>query len=136
MSGLTGKLGKYQNEVPSLSSVDFGRYENIFKVYTEPTDGKQFYFYNILNKIEFPKNLDSDFFDLHTVNGRLPLTTVSHQLYNTMHNWWILYLINLDVLRNKFYVDGGVQLKFIKPPYLGVIFREITNSTVFGNRHF
>ena len=53
MSGLTGKLGKYQNEVPSLSSVDFGRYENIFKVYTEPTDGKQFYFYNILNKIEF-----------------------------------------------------------------------------------
>ena len=110
--------------------------ENLFKVYTEPTDGKQFYFYNILNKIEFPKNLDSDFFDLHTVKGRLPLTTVSHHIYDTMHNWWILYLINLDVLRNKFYVDGGTQLKFIKPPYLGVIFREMTNSTVFGNRHF
>jgi hypothetical protein len=57
---LTGKLGKYQNEITALSAVDLGRYENIFKVYTEPTNGKQFYFYNILNKIEFPKNLDSE----------------------------------------------------------------------------
>ena len=59
---LTGKLGQYQNEITALSAVDLGRYENIFKVYTEPTNGKQFYFYNILNKIEFPKNLDSDYF--------------------------------------------------------------------------
>ena len=71
---LTGKLGEYQNNVLSLSAVDFTRYENIFKVYTEPTNGKEFYFYNILNKIEFPQNLNSDFFELHTVTGRLPLT--------------------------------------------------------------
>tara|TARA_R100001163_G_C5047028_1_gene184237 strand:- start:550 stop:957 length:408 start_codon:yes stop_codon:yes gene_type:complete len=133
---LTGKLGEYQNNVLSLSAVDFTRYENIFKVYTEPTNGKEFYFYNILNKIEFPQNLNSDFFELHTVTGRLPLTTVSHHLYDTIHNWWILYLTNLNVLRNKFFVEGGTQLKFIKPEYLGFVFNQMTRSTVFGNRHY
>ncbi len=133
---LTGKLGEYQNNVLSLSAVDFTRYENIFKVYTEPTNGKEFYFYNILNKIEFPQNLNSDFFELHTVTGRMPLTTVSYHLYDTMHNWWILYLTNLNVLRNKFFVEGGTQLKFIKPEYLAFVFNQMTRSTVFGNRHY
>ena len=119
---LTGKLGEYQN--------------NVFKVYTEKNNGKEFYFYNILNKIEFPQNLNSDFFELHTVTGRLPLTTVSYHLYDTMHNWWILYLTNLNVLRNKFFVEGGTQLKFIKPEYLGFVFNQMTRSTVFGNRHY
>ncbi len=134
---LIGKLGKYQNQITSLSGVPLGMYENIFKVYTqaaEDTD-KQFYFYNILNKIDFPTNLDSEFFGLHKVTGRLPLTTVSYHIYDNISLWWILYLNNLDVLRNKFYVDGGVQLKFIKPEFLAFIYTEMTNSTVFGNRH-
>ena len=133
---LTGKLGKYQNEVTTLSAMKLGMYENIFKVYTQPTSDKQFYFYNILNKIDFPENLDSNSFGLHTVKGRLPLTTVSYHIYDDINLWWILYLNNLTALRNKFYVDGGVQLKFIKPEFLGFIYAEMTNSTVFGNRHF
>tara|TARA_R110001583_G_scaffold57174_1_gene171684 strand:- start:9980 stop:10387 length:408 start_codon:yes stop_codon:yes gene_type:complete len=133
---LTGKLGKYQNEITALSAVNLGRYENIFKVYTEPANGKQFYFYNILNKIEFPKNLDSEYFGLHTVTGRLPLTTVSHEIYGNIHQWWVIYLNNIDILKNKFYVDAGVQLKFIKPSYLGFIYREMTNATIFGNQHY
>tara|TARA_R110002110_G_scaffold79911_4_gene208553 strand:- start:44 stop:457 length:414 start_codon:yes stop_codon:yes gene_type:complete len=135
---LTGKLGKYQNEVLSLSALDLGMYENIFKVYTQAANDtdKQFYFYNILNKIQFPENLGSNFFDLHTVTGRLPLTTVSYHIYDNINLWWVIYLNNLEILRNKFYVDGGVQLKFIKPEFLGFIYTEMTNSTVFGNRHF
>ena len=133
---LTGKLGKYRTEVTNLSGAEFDRYENIFKLYTQPTNGKEFYFYNILNKIEFPENMNSQFFDLHIVKSRIPLTTVSYDLYETMHNWWILYLINKQVLKNQFYVKGGTQLKFIKPEYLPAIFTEMTNSTIFGNRHF
>jgi hypothetical protein len=135
---LTGELGKYQNEITSLSALPLAMYERIFKVYTQAANDtdKQFYFYNILNKIQFPTNLDSNFFGLYDVLGRLPLTTVSYRIYDNIHLWWILYLNNLDVLRNKFYVDGGVQLKFIKPELLGVIYTEMTNSTVFGNRHF
>ena len=30
---LTGKLGKYQNQVTALSGAKFERYENIFKVF-------------------------------------------------------------------------------------------------------
>ena len=135
---LTGNLGEYQNEIISLSAVKLGNYENIFKVYTqaaEDTD-KQFYFYNILNKIEFPTNLDSNYFGLHDVKGRLPLTTVSYHIYDKISLWWILYLNNREVLKNQFYVNGGVQLKFIKPDFLGFVYAEMTKSTVFGNRHF
>ena len=133
---LTGKLGKYQNQVTALSGAKFERYENIFKVYTQPTNGKQFYFFNLLNKIEFPTNMNSDFFDLYTVEGRQPLTTVSYHLYETMHNWWMLYLANKDILNHPFYLDGGTQIKYVKPEFTGFIFNEMTNATVFGNRHF
>ena len=37
---LTGKLGKYRTEVTNLSGAEFDRYENIFKLYTQPTNGK------------------------------------------------------------------------------------------------
>ena len=133
---LTGKFGKYQNEVTSLSALSMGDYANIFKIYTQPTNGKQFYFYNILNKIEFPTNLDSNFFDLYDAKGRLPLTTVSYHVYDKINHWWVIYLNNIEILRNKFYVNGGVQLKVIKPEFLGFIYKEMINSTVFGNRHF
>ena len=62
MKSITGKLGRYQDDVPALSSLDITDYERIFKVHTASTDGKQFYFYNILDKIEFPENIDSDIF--------------------------------------------------------------------------
>jgi len=133
---LTGKLGQYNTEIDSLSGVEYNRYENIFKVYTQQTDGKEFYFYNILNKVEFPKNMNSTYFDLHTVKARTPLTTVSYELYETIHNWWIIYLNNKDILKNQFYVEGGTQLKFIRPEFLPFIFNELTNSTIFGNRHY
>lgn len=133
---LTGKLGKYQNQVTALSGSNFERYENIFKVYTQPTNGKQFYFFNILNKIELPTNMNSEFFDLFIVPGRMPLTTVSHELYENIHNWWVIYLANREILKHQFYIEGGTQIKYIKPEYLGFIYTEMTNATVFGNRHF
>ena len=55
---LTGKTGEYQDNIEVLPDVPLSRYERIFRVYTEGKDGKQFYFYNLLNKIEFPTNLD------------------------------------------------------------------------------
>ena len=59
---LTGKLGEYLNDLlpgtAGLSALPMARYERIFKLHTAaPTlpiaNDKQFYFYNILNKLEF-----------------------------------------------------------------------------------
>ena len=54
---LTGKTGQYQDQVNALPSLPLNRYERIFKLFTQPINGKEFYFYNILNKMEFPDNI-------------------------------------------------------------------------------
>jgi len=133
---LTGTTGKYQDDIEELESLPLTRYERIFRIYTEGKNGKQFYFYNILNKIEFPDNIDPMLLDLYTVKSREPLTTTSHTLYGDIESWWMIYLLNKPLLKNKFYAEGGMQLKYIKKTKRGIIYQQITDTTAFSNRHF
>ena len=136
MKSITGKLGKYQDNVPALSSLDIVDYERIFKVHTASNNGKQFYFYNILDKIEFPENIDSDILGLYTAKSNEPLTTTSYRLYDDIRSWWIIYLLNKNVLKTQFFVKGGQQLKYILPEFRSFIYSQITTTTVFDNQHF
>ena len=104
---LTGTTGKYQDDIEELESLPLTRYERIFRIYTEGKNGKQFYFYNILNKIEFPDNIDPMLLDLYTVQAKEPLTTTSHTLYGDIESWWMIYLLNKPLLKNKFYTKGS-----------------------------
>ena len=137
---LTGKLGQYQNEVTvtSLSALPLGMYERIFKVYTQAADDtdKQFYFYNILNKIEFPENLQADLLDLYTAKSNEPLTTASFNIYGDIDSWWLIYLVNKKTIGKSFFLKGGTQVSFIKPEFRTLVYNNITESTVFDNRHF
>jgi len=136
---LTGKLGKYQNTIPrsaGLSGLPITRYERLFKIYTQPNNNKQFYFYNILNKLEFPTNIESSLLSSFTVGSRTPLTTVSYNLYKDIDSWWILYLLNKKTLGRQFYVEGGQQLQYIIPNRRELIYNQITNYTVHNNRHY
>ena len=78
---LTGTTGKYQGDIKALKKLPLTRYERIFRIYSEGKNGKQFYFYNILNKIEFPDNIEPKLLDTYIVKGREPLTTTSYNLY-------------------------------------------------------
>ena len=89
---LTGKTGKYQNEIDDLKGLGLSRYERIFKVFSEVKEGKEFYFYNLLNKVEFPSNIDSSLLDTYIVQSREPLTTTSFNIYGNIHSWWLLFL--------------------------------------------
>tara|TARA_R110000851_G_scaffold116822_1_gene243245 strand:- start:1060 stop:1467 length:408 start_codon:yes stop_codon:yes gene_type:complete len=133
---LTGTTGKYQDEVKGLPNLPLSRYERIFKVYTEGKDGKQFYFYNILNRMEFPTNIDSNLLDTHVVNSRQALTITSYDIYGDIFSWWIIYLLNKDVIGNSFFAEGGQQLKYILPSKRGLIYQQMTDATTFNNRHF
>tara|TARA_R110000751_G_scaffold246426_1_gene346378 strand:- start:498 stop:905 length:408 start_codon:yes stop_codon:yes gene_type:complete len=133
---LTGTTGKYQDDIEALKTLPLTHYERIFKIYTEGKEGKQFYFYNILNKIEFPDNIDSKLIDTVIVTAREPLTTTSYNLYGDINSWWMIYLLNKPLLKNMFYAEGGMQLKFIKKAQRGLIYQQITNTTAFSNRHF
>ena len=127
---LTGKTGKYQDEVSALPDLPLNRYERIFKLFTEPNNGKEFYFYNILNKMEFPSNIDSSLLDTHIVKGRQALTSTSYDIYGDIFSWWIIYLLNKDVIGNSFFAEGGQQLTYIIPSKRGLIYQQMTNATL------
>ena len=133
---LTGTTGKYQDQVKGLPKLPLNRYERIFKVYTEGKDGKQFYFYNILNRMEFPTNIDSNLLDTHVVKSRQALTITSYDIYGDIFSWWIIYLLNKDVIGNSFFAEGGQQLKYILPSKRGLIYQQMTDATIFNNKHF
>jgi|TARA_R110001583_G_scaffold42377_1_gene134617 hypothetical protein len=134
---LTGKTGKYQDDIEALRNLPLTRYERIFKLFTQGVGGKQFYFYNLLNKIEFPDNIQPQILDLYLVkSNREPLTTTSFNIYEDIDSWWIIYLLNKTVIGNNFYAKGGQQLKYILPDQRGLIYQQITKSTVFKDRHF
>jgi len=133
---LTGKTGKYQNEIDDLKALGMRRYERIFKIFSEAKEGKEFYFYNLLNKIEFPDNIDSSLLDTYIVQSREPLTTTSYNIYGNIQSWWLLFLLNKKVINSRFYVEGGDQLEYILPSKVDLVFQQITKTTIFNNKHF
>lgn len=128
--------GLYQSQIISLSALDIKAYERIFKLFKSSVDDKEFYSYNILNKLEFPE-LDSAYIKYYDVQTRLPLTTVSYKIYEDIKSWWILYLLNKDKFTGApFYVEGGTQLKYIMDGVRSSIYNDITQSTIYSNRHY
>ena len=136
MKSLTGKLGLYQDDISSLPALDITRYERIFKVHTASKEDKQFYFYNILNKIEFPDNLQYDLLELYTAKSDEPLTTSSYKLYGDIDSWWLIYLLNKSTIGNSFFLKGGTQVQVIRSELRSMVYESITEATAFDNRHF
>lgn len=130
------ETGQYQNQIPSLSALSVKDYERIFKVFKASVDDKEFYYYNILKKIDFPV-IDSQYIRYYEVKTRLPMTTISYNIYGDIKSWWILYLLNKDKFEGApFYVEGGTQLAYITDSLRGLIYSDITQGTIFGGRHF
>jgi len=142
---LTGKLGEYLNDLlpgtAGLSALPMARYERVFKLHTAApslpiSNDKQFYFYNILNKLEFPTNIESALLSSYNVKSREPFTTISYKLYGDIESWWIIWYLNKDQLHRKFYADGGLELKYLLPAGRDIIYQQISRYTSVGNRHF
>lgn len=130
------KIGKYQNQIPELSSLNIKDYERIFKVYEIEENDNKIYFYNILKKIDL-MDVDDEYVDFFEVKNRIPMTTLSYNIYGDIKSWWILYLMNKDQFDGPpFWVDGGKSIKYLKNEYRVLLYDDITNSTIFGGRHF
>lgn len=128
--------GNYQNNIPSLSSLNVGDYERIFKLFKQSVEEKDFQVYNILNRLDFPE-ISSEYIEYFEVATKTALTIVSYKIYGDIKSWWILYLLNKDKFTGApFYVEGGVQLAYIKDSFRTAIYQDITNSTIYGGRHY
>lgn len=128
--------GKYQNDIDTLPTLTLRQYERIFKIFEESVNNKDFFTFNILKKIEFPE-IDSSFIEHYTPSHKMALTILSYNIYEDLNSWWIIYLLNKDVFAGApFYVDGGVQVKYITDSLRASIYNDITKATVFGGRHY
>jgi hypothetical protein len=130
------KIGKYQDEITALPILKISDYERIFKIYSEKLDDKEFYYYNLLSKIDI-SDLDSEFLDHYDVKSRSPMTIISYNIYGDMNMWWLIYIINKNLFDGPpFWIDGGVRIKYIKPENLALLYHDITKNTILAGRHF
>jgi len=117
-------LGKQQNNISDLEGIDPSRYENIFKLYK---DSNSLYFYNILNNIIVPENIDQQFYYKITINRQIPWTTLSYEQYGTIDLWWLICLLNKIDNPVKF-ANPGTELKILKRNYLATILNIIQKN--------
>jgi hypothetical protein len=116
--------GQYQNSIPALPDLNIYRYEKIFKLYQ--TNDNQ-YFYNLIQSIFLPDQLDDRAIFYYTIKKQMPWTTVSYNVYKTIELWWLILLTNK--LYNPFDIPAaGTVIKVIQPTYLPGILKEINNS--------
>jgi hypothetical protein len=104
---------------------DVERYENIFNIYElENSNGNKYAFYNILNKVSFPDGLDEAIFEYYKVDSKMPLTTLSYNIYKTQHLWWLILVLN-QIQNPVKHLEAGSYIKVIKKEYLDLIFDKI-----------
>lgn len=117
----TNQTGEYQNNIEELPKLSPTKYENIFKVYT--TTNKQYY-YNILNTIQLPDDINPSIFYTIQVSQKMPWTMISFNEYQTMDLWWLICLANKidDPLR---LAEVGTNLNIIRTEFIKFILDEI-----------
>ncbi len=114
--------GKYQNDIDLLTDLELYRYENIFKVY-ETTGSKNFFYYNILKRINLPDNINETLFDTIEIPREMPLTTLSFRIYGITYLWWFIMVLNN--IKNPAKIPEGKQIRIIKKQYLKTVLEDI-----------
>ena len=117
-------LGQYQNSIPALNQLNNNRYERIFKMFT--TDNNQYY-YNLIQSIYLPNQIDDSKVYYLTVKQNIPWTMISFNAYGNIELWWLIMLTN-KIYNPLVNPANGQVLKIIKPEYVPIILNEISKN--------
>ena len=117
-------LGQYQNSIPVLPQLNSFRYERIFKMFT--TEQNQYY-YDLLQSLYLPDNIDDTTVYFMHVQENMPWTTFSFKAYGNIELWWLILLVN-KIYNPLQPATSGMILKIIKPEYVSSILQEISNA--------
>ncbi len=120
------KVGTYQNQISDLPSISKERYENIFKIYDINDTNPKYRFYNILNKVTIPSDIDENLLGNINLDVKIPWTILSHKLYGTQFLWWLIFLLNNP--KNIFYADSGIEYKYILPENINSVLDTIESQ--------
>jgi hypothetical protein len=99
-------------------------YENIFNIYT---DENEFYYYNLLKKVDFPEDLDSEVYDYYETKSIDTYPNIAFNFYKSVKLWWIICAANQidDPTKQP---TAGTLLKIIKPYYIKNILTKTTQN--------
>ena len=96
----------------------------MYNITTE--NGTNTYFYNILNKVQIPSNLDKTIVGNITPTSNMPWTTLSYKLYGSIFLWWLIFLLNKP--EDIFTVKSGVTYMYILPEYIDDVITSIQSQ--------
>lgn len=113
------------NQILDLPQIQTLRYENLFNVYTIKKEGKDFYFYNLNNKIILPKQINSNFLEKLTVPAAITWPTLSYKIYGTIFLWYLLYILNVKDGEISFTTKANDEIVYIQPQFLNAIVQKL-----------
>lgn len=115
-----------QNDIDVLPKLNAYNYENLFKVYRD-SDSEPYY-YNILNTVALPEELDpAVYYDYKVAGPFISWTNLSFKVYATIKLWWIICLAN-NITNPTQYPEAGITLKIIRPEYVREILASIKQA--------
>jgi len=118
-------VGPFRKDIKILGDNPEVSYENIFRVYSiEDGSNANLVYFNLLNSIYLPENLQPGTYYTITVTRIMPWTAISYNEYRTIDLWWLIALAN-NIINPVNYPVPGTQLKIIRPEYVPTILNEI-----------
>lgn len=112
--------GKYHNQSDDLVGISERKYETIFKMFTHD----DYPFYNILQQVVIPEEINARMYSTIKVKGSIPYTTLSFQLYKDISLWWLICLAN-NIDDPTQLISPGATLRYIKPNFVNQVMTEI-----------
>jgi len=113
-----------QNSINELPPINSNRYENLFNIFTTKKGNNNYYYYNILSKITIPDTTSNDVYQSFKVDKLLPLTTLSFNIYGTIHLWWLIVIVNKIKNPVKLIAPGSVLL-ILKEEYINSVINKL-----------
>lgn len=105
----------------NISEITSENYENLFNIYVDNND---FYYYNLLRKVDFPVELDPNVYDYYESGPDDFYPLISYKFYKTIKLWWIICAAN-QINDPTSAPTAGTILKIIKPEYIQSILSKI-----------
>lgn len=116
------------NDIKLLPEISNNRYENLFYVYKFDNNGKQFFYYNITNKLALPQEISKSFLLSTAFDAKLPLPLASYKLYGTTSLWYIISMLNFNTSKARFFVEPGEEIIYLKPEFLNTLISKINGK--------
>lgn len=113
-----------QSEIKDLPNLDDYSYANIFSVYQ---DG-DLYFYNLLNSVNFPVDINPNYYNEYELPHGMSWTLISYRMYKTIKLWWLICAVN-QITNPLEMPPAGTKIKILTVSAVNQVLRKLNIST-------